>query len=193
LYLGIGASSSAAYTLRKHYTKHLFPFECKFDRGGVDPQPLINQVETSTKKKGKSAAPVPSPGSSNSQDSFPGPNNNNTNSSSMDGFNSTASSNYPSYGQPHPGGEYGAPPGGSVGPTPSPLARTPGPPPSQNTQQQQAPQHPGGNLLKTFLFLLFRFSAKVFGHSKKAECVREKQAYRKISLALCDCELNEEK
>ena len=42
--LGIGASSSAAYTLRKHYTKNLFPWECKFDRGGVDPQALINQV-----------------------------------------------------------------------------------------------------------------------------------------------------
>lgn len=42
--LGIGASSSAAYTLRKHYTKSLFPWECKFDRGGVDPQPILNQV-----------------------------------------------------------------------------------------------------------------------------------------------------
>lgn len=43
--LGIGASSSAAYTLRKHYTKNLFPWECKFDRGGVDPQPILNQVK----------------------------------------------------------------------------------------------------------------------------------------------------
>jgi AT-rich interactive domain-containing protein 1 len=42
--LGIGASSSAAYTLRKHYTKNLFPWECKFDRGGIDPGPIINQV-----------------------------------------------------------------------------------------------------------------------------------------------------
>lgn len=42
--LGIGASSSAAYTLRKHYTKSLFLWECKFDRGGVDPQPILNQV-----------------------------------------------------------------------------------------------------------------------------------------------------
>lgn len=134
--LGIGASSSAAYTLRKHYTKHLFPFECKFDRGGIDPGPLINQVETSTKKKGKTAAPIPSPGSSNSQDSFPGPNN--TNSSSMDGFNSQqASSNYPTYGQPPAGGEYG----GNSGPTPSPLARPP--PPSQNSQQPS--QHPGAD------------------------------------------------
>lgn len=50
--LGIGASSSAAYTLRKHYTKNLLAYECHFDRGGIDPQPIINQVEASTKKKG---------------------------------------------------------------------------------------------------------------------------------------------
>lgn len=61
--LGIGASSSAAYTLRKHYTKHLLAYECQFDRGGVDPQPIINQVEAGSKKKGsKGTASVPSPG-----------------------------------------------------------------------------------------------------------------------------------
>ncbi|KAJ8685069.1 hypothetical protein QAD02_020862 [Eretmocerus hayati] len=64
--LGIGASSSAAYTLRKHYTKHLLAFECHFDRGGIDPQPIINQIEASSKKKiPKGATPVPSPGMSN--------------------------------------------------------------------------------------------------------------------------------
>jgi hypothetical protein len=60
--LGIGASSSAAYTLRKHYTKNLLAFECHFDRGGIDPQPIINQVEASSKKKNSKAASVPSPG-----------------------------------------------------------------------------------------------------------------------------------
>lgn len=61
--LGIGASSSAAYTLRKHYTKHLLAYECHFDRGGVDPQPIINQVEAGSKKKpSKGTASVPSPG-----------------------------------------------------------------------------------------------------------------------------------
>ncbi|XP_032457934.1 trithorax group protein osa isoform X12 [Nasonia vitripennis] len=76
--LGIGASSSAAYTLRKHYTKHLLAYECHFDRGGVDPQPIINQVEAGTKKKGaKGTSSVPSPGSSNSQDSFPAGGSNN--------------------------------------------------------------------------------------------------------------------
>lgn len=69
--LGIGASSSAAYTLRKHYTKHLLAYECQFDRGGIDPQPLINKVEATSKKKSAKATSVPSPGSSNSQDSFP--------------------------------------------------------------------------------------------------------------------------
>lgn len=60
--LGIGASSSAAYTLRKHYTKNLLAFECHFDRGGVDPLPIIQQVEAGSKKKTTKAASVPSPG-----------------------------------------------------------------------------------------------------------------------------------
>jgi AT-rich interactive domain-containing protein 1 len=81
--LGIGASSSAAYTLRKHYTKNLLAYECQFDRGGIDPQPIINQVEASSKKKSAKAASVPSPGSSNSQDSFPPPGSGGT---SMDGY-----------------------------------------------------------------------------------------------------------
>uniref|UniRef100_L7LY20 Putative osa n=1 Tax=Rhipicephalus pulchellus TaxID=72859 RepID=L7LY20_RHIPC len=51
--LGIGASSSAAYTLRKQYIKHLLPFECKFDRGGIDPQPIISQLESASRKKTK--------------------------------------------------------------------------------------------------------------------------------------------
>ncbi|XP_015833018.2 trithorax group protein osa isoform X6 [Tribolium castaneum] len=81
--LGIGASSSAAYTLRKHYTKNLLAYECQFDRGGIDPQPIINQVEATSKKKSAKAASVPSPGSSNSQDSFPPPGSGGT---SMDGY-----------------------------------------------------------------------------------------------------------
>lgn len=60
--LGIGASSSAAYTLRKHYTKNLLAYECHFDRGGIDPQPIINQVEASTKKKGGKANSTASAG-----------------------------------------------------------------------------------------------------------------------------------
>ena len=63
--LGIGASSSAAYTLRKHYTKNLLTFECHFDRGDIDPLPIIQQVEAGTKKKSTKAASVPSPGKNN--------------------------------------------------------------------------------------------------------------------------------
>lgn len=60
--LGIGASSSAAYTLRKHYTKNLLAFECHYDRGGVDPLPIIQQVEAGSKKKTPKPPSAPSPG-----------------------------------------------------------------------------------------------------------------------------------
>lgn len=81
--MGIGASSSGSYTLRKHYMKHILAYECKFDRGGIDPLPIINQIEAAAKKKTTKTISVPSPGSSNSQDSFPPAG---SNSSSMDGF-----------------------------------------------------------------------------------------------------------
>ncbi|XP_046404114.1 trithorax group protein osa [Ischnura elegans] len=105
--LGIGASSSAAYTLRKHYTKNLLAYECHFDRGGIDPQPIINQVEATSKKKGSKSASVPSPGSSNSQDSFPTPGS--SGGASMDGYGGPGGG---SYGYQPPGqGDYGSPPG----------------------------------------------------------------------------------
>lgn len=84
--LGIGASSSAAYTLRKHYIKSILPFECQFDRGGIDPGPIILSVEASSKKKTPKPASVPSPGSSNSQDSFPAPSIPGSANASMDGY-----------------------------------------------------------------------------------------------------------
>lgn len=54
----IANSSSAAYTLRKQYMKHLLPFECKFDRGGIDPGPVLSQLDavTGSKKKSNSKA-----------------------------------------------------------------------------------------------------------------------------------------
>merc|ERR1719189_1356587 len=74
--LGIGPSSSGAYTLKKHYGKNLLPFECHFERGGVDPAPILSQVEAQSKKKGKNAqaqSTAPSPaGSQDSQDGNPG-------------------------------------------------------------------------------------------------------------------------
>ena len=51
--LDIGSSSSAAYTLRKHYTKNLLFYECHFDLGGVDPQPIIAQMDSMSNKKKK--------------------------------------------------------------------------------------------------------------------------------------------
>ena len=60
--MGIGASSSGSYTLRKHYMKHVLSYECRFDRGGIDPQPIISQIEASAKKKTTKTVSVPSPG-----------------------------------------------------------------------------------------------------------------------------------
>ncbi|KAK2588796.1 hypothetical protein KPH14_001671 [Odynerus spinipes] len=123
--LGIGASSSAAYTLRKHYTKHLLAFECHFDRGGVDPQPIINQVEAGSKKKAsKATASVPSPGSSNSQDSFPAAGSSNT---SMDGYGSYQSS--------YAGGTPGGPTSEYTPPPPRPPSQSSAPSPHQGIQQ----------------------------------------------------------
>ncbi|KOX79051.1 Trithorax group protein osa [Melipona quadrifasciata] len=124
--LGIGASSSAAYTLRKHYTKHLLAYECHFDRGGVDPQPIINQVEAGSKKKpSKGTASVPSPGSSNSQDSFPAAGSNNA---SMDGYGSYQSG-YTSSTPGGPASEYTPPP-------PRPPSQSSAPSPHQGGLNQ---------------------------------------------------------
>lgn len=69
----IASSSSAHYTLRKQYTKHILPFECKFDRGGVDPgqvlQSLENAITSSNRKKTK--PPTSSVGGSGSGQSTP--------------------------------------------------------------------------------------------------------------------------
>ncbi|XP_015917596.1 AT-rich interactive domain-containing protein 3A isoform X2 [Parasteatoda tepidariorum] len=43
--LGIGSSSSVVYTMRMQYNKHLLPYECKYDMGGIDPAPLISSLE----------------------------------------------------------------------------------------------------------------------------------------------------
>ena len=46
----------------------MLPYECHFERGGIDPAPILSQVEAQSKKKGKAAAAAqnaraPSPGS----------------------------------------------------------------------------------------------------------------------------------
>ncbi|GBO99686.1 Trithorax group protein osa [Eumeta japonica] len=122
--LGIGASSSAAYTLRKHYTKNLLAYECQFDRGGIDPQPIINQVEASTKKKNNKANSQPSPGSSNSQESF---------GSSAPGVAGSAGAPMDGYGgqygayPPQPNQSQGGGPGGDNLAASNPFDEPPGP------------------------------------------------------------------
>ncbi|XP_044741667.1 trithorax group protein osa isoform X3 [Chrysoperla carnea] len=131
--LGIGASSSAAYTLRKHYTKNLLAFECKFDRGGIDPQPIINQVEATSKKKGAKSASIPSPGSSNSQDSFPTPG---SSGASMDGYGGYG---YPPGSQP----DYNSP---QMQQRPSSQTNAPSPHPNANVMNHQGNNQTGDNI-----------------------------------------------
>ncbi|XP_014677449.1 PREDICTED: trithorax group protein osa-like, partial [Priapulus caudatus] len=74
-HLKVSISASAAYTVRKHFVKHLLPYACKFDHGGVDPQSVLSQLESQASRNKKQRAEqsrcAPSPaGSSNSQDSF---------------------------------------------------------------------------------------------------------------------------
>lgn len=108
----IATSSSAAYTLRKQYIKHLLPFECKFDRGGIDHMPIIASLENSNRKKGKATPPT-------NDSPFPAP----PSSASMDG--------YPQY--PHPQGYPGPPTTGM--PNSEYQAHQQPPPPSSFPQQ----------------------------------------------------------
>ena len=66
-------ASTTSYTLRKQYIKHLLPFECKFDRNGIDPVKHLAAVEAGSKKKGKNASALssPQPPDTNSQSSYP--------------------------------------------------------------------------------------------------------------------------
>lgn len=85
----IGASTYAAFTLKKAYLKYLLNYECKYDRNGLDPQTIISAMEAkaanakknSQKKKqaqaaaaasGQGTAPLdPSPSGSSTQCSEP--------------------------------------------------------------------------------------------------------------------------
>lgn len=120
--LGIGASSSAAYTLRKHYIKSILPYECQFDRGGIDPAPIIQSIEAGAKKKTTKASSVPSPGSSNSQDSFPAPG---SGGGSMDGYGGYPGQQYPPIvaGQPDYVSPMQRPPSQTNAQTPHPSGK----------------------------------------------------------------------
>ncbi|VEL09042.1 unnamed protein product [Protopolystoma xenopodis] len=54
--VGINASASAAYTLRKNYVKYLLDYECRFDAGGLDVRPIVEQIESMSGSKKKKAA-----------------------------------------------------------------------------------------------------------------------------------------
>ena len=139
--LGIGASSSGAYTLKKHYGKNLLAFECQFDRGGIDPAPILAQVEAAQNKGKKPKAgannagsqppPAPSPGSQDSRDST-------TFSNSSNQTNSEAP--YPSGPAFGPGGPSGPPPPGAPPGAPGYGNYPPtGAPPNDG----RPPSHPG--------------------------------------------------
>ena len=106
------------------------PFECQFDRGGVDPGPLIQSIETGAKKKAAKPTSVPSPGSSNSQDSFPPPG---SGGASLDGYGG------------YPGQYPPTTPGQQPDYNASPMQR----PPSQSNAQSP---HPGKKFCDVILF-----------------------------------------
>lgn len=51
--LNIGSSSSAGFTLKKNYCRFIFKFECKYEYGDMDPEPILAQVEAPQKKESK--------------------------------------------------------------------------------------------------------------------------------------------
>jgi AT-rich interactive domain-containing protein 1 len=51
LVLKIANSATAAFNVKKKYVQlGVFHYECKYDRGGTDPLPLINDMEKTSKK-----------------------------------------------------------------------------------------------------------------------------------------------
>lgn len=168
--MGIGGSSSGAYTLRKHYMKNLIFYECHFDGGGIDPAPILSKYETKSAKKKNAPSPGPQDSFSNSgsMDGFPagyGPNYgtgvsstatasaeyNNSNSNSNNGPNQPAQG-YPPHGYPGPQSGYGhypntpgaeyAPVQGQAPPPGHYMHQYPGRGPYHHAQQQTPPSQP---------------------------------------------------
>lgn len=65
--LATTTSQNAAFSLKKAYIKYLLPYECKFERGGIDPQTVLNAVDTK-KDRNTRSAPSPANSSSNSNE-----------------------------------------------------------------------------------------------------------------------------
>ena len=62
--INISGSASAAFTLKKNYIKYMFAFECRYDRGGLDPKPILDQMEAQLQQKREAKhRRAPSPGS----------------------------------------------------------------------------------------------------------------------------------
>ena len=75
--LNIPNSSSAAFNVKQKYINlKLFHYECKFDRGGVNPEPILAEIEKQQGKRSK----TPKKGASNSGTAM-----NNSNDSTNDG------------------------------------------------------------------------------------------------------------
>ncbi|CAL1540995.1 unnamed protein product [Lymnaea stagnalis] len=69
--VNIGTSASAAFTLKKNYIRYLFNYECKYDRGGINPAPILAQMEAQlAHKREQKNKRAPSPAGSNSNDAF---------------------------------------------------------------------------------------------------------------------------
>eukprot|EP00106_Octopus_bimaculoides_P023076 XP_014790518.1 PREDICTED: trithorax group protein osa-like isoform X2 [Octopus bimaculoides] len=87
--VNIGSSASAAFTLKKNYVRYLFAMECKYDKGGIDPAPILAQMEAAMQQKRESKqrrAPSPAGSQGSSQDAFRPPSTPNSNSQGMDPF-----------------------------------------------------------------------------------------------------------
>lgn len=58
-HLGISAPNpNTAYTLKKQYIKFILPYEARFDRGGVDPESLVQAAEAlSARAPGRGGTP----------------------------------------------------------------------------------------------------------------------------------------
>lgn len=52
----IGQSNSASGQLKKQYAKILLPFECLYDLGDIDPDPILTACQGKKKGKGKASA-----------------------------------------------------------------------------------------------------------------------------------------
>jgi len=54
--LNLGASSSSGFTLKRNYAKFLLALECKYERGDIDPAPIIASLKSASKKETKKIA-----------------------------------------------------------------------------------------------------------------------------------------